>query len=142
MSRRVATFGAFDLLHYGHMRLLARVAEGADHVVVGLASDALIMANGKSAPAYPYEIRREMLLHTRHVDEVVCHDGAPDGQGRVKLVGAKIELVKALSIDLVIMGDDWQGAYDFLLPHCAVRYLPRTEGISTTLIRSGFSAGR
>ncbi|WP_210185496.1 adenylyltransferase/cytidyltransferase family protein [Devosia enhydra] len=139
---RVATFGAFDLLHYGHMRLLARIAADADHLVVGLASDALIGANGKSAPVYSYEIRREMLLHTRHVDEVVCHDAVPDGTGRVKLVQAKIDLVRTHAINAVVMGDDWQGHYDFLLPFCAVRYLPRTNGISTTLIRSAIAAGR
>lgn len=131
---RIMTFGAFDMLHYGHMRLLERLAARGSHLIVGLASDELIGA-GKGAPFYPYEIRREMLLHTRYVDEVVPHGGEADGAGRVKLVASKIALVKALAVDEVVMGDDWQGAYDFLLPWCRVAYLPRTPDISTLLIR-------
>ncbi len=132
--KRILTFGAFDLLHYGHMRLLQCLSAKGSFVAVGLASDGLISA-GKGPPFYPYDIRREMLLHTRYVDDVVEHDGEADGTGRVRLVAAKIELVKALAIDEVVMGDDWQGEYDFLLAHCRVSYLPRTPDISTTAIR-------
>lgn len=131
---RLLTFGAFDLLHYGHMRLLQRIAGRGDHLIVGLAGDDLIAAKGKP-PFYPYPIRREMLLHTRYVDEVVLHDGDIDGTGRVKLVSAKIALVREMAIDEVVMGDDWRGEYDFLAPHCRVAYLERTPGISTSLIR-------
>lgn len=138
---RILTFGAFDLLHYGHMRLLQRLAQRGTFLVVGLASDRLI-AMGKRPPFYPYAIRREMLLHTRYVDEVVEHDGEADGTGRVKLVAAKIDLVKALAIDEVVMGDDWQGDYDFLLAHCRVSYLPRTPDISTTAIRQQHQQSR
>jgi glycerol-3-phosphate cytidylyltransferase len=136
---RIMTFGAFDLLHYGHMRLLKRLSERGSHVIVALASDDLVGA-GKAKPFYPYEIRREMILHTRYVDEVVSHGGSPDGTGRVKLVAAKIELVKAFAVDEVVMGSDWTGAYDFLLPHCRVSYLPRTPDISTSMIRREKSA--
>lgn len=132
---RILTFGAFDLLHYGHMRLLQRLAERGDHVIVGLAGDDLVAANGKPRPFFPFEIRREMLLHTRYVDEVVLHEGAVDGQGRVKLIAAKIDLVREKAVDEVVMGDDWRGAYDFLSDYCRVSYLPRTPGISTSQIR-------
>lgn len=131
---RLLTFGAFDLLHYGHMRLLERIAARGTFLVVGLAGDDLIAAKGRP-PFYPFAIRREMLLHTRHVDEVVPHEGEADGTGRVRLVAAKIALVQALAIDEVVMGDDWRGEYDFLAPYCRVAYLERTPGISTSLIR-------
>lgn len=131
---RVLTFGAFDLLHYGHMRLLQRLDARGEYLVVGLAGDDLAAARGKR-PFYPFAIRREMLLHTRYVDEVVLHDGEVDGTGRVKLVAAKIALVRALAIDEVAMGDDWRGDYDFLEPYCRVAYLERTPGISTSMIR-------
>ena len=131
---RLLTFGAFDLLHYGHMRLLQRIAGRGDFLAVGLAGDDLIAAKGRP-PFYPYAIRREMLLHTRYVDEVVPHDGDADGTGRVRLVAAKIALVRAMAIDEVVMGDDWRGAYDFLAEHCRVAYLERTPGISTSQIR-------
>lgn len=136
---RLMTFGAFDLLHHGHMRLLRRIAARGDFLIVGLASDRLIAANGKPPPVYPYEIRREMLLHTRYVDEVVPHEGPVDGTGRVKLIAAKITAVRDLGIEEVVMGSDWRGDYDFLSEHCRVTYLERTPGISTTLIRNGLS---
>jgi glycerol-3-phosphate cytidylyltransferase len=131
---RVLTFGAFDLLHFGHMRLLQRLADRGGYLAVGLATDTLIRA-GKAPPVYPYEIRREMLLHTRYVNEVVPHGGAIDGAGRVKLVQAKIDMVKDLRIDEVVMGDDWRGEYEFLQEYCRVSYLARTPEISTTAIR-------
>ncbi|MCW5713154.1 MAG: adenylyltransferase/cytidyltransferase family protein [Bauldia sp.] len=131
---RLLTFGAFDLLHYGHMRLLERIAARGGHLLVGLAGDDLIAAKGRP-PFYPYAVRREMLLHTRYVDEVVLHDGAIDGTGRVKLVAAKIALVREMAVDEVVMGDDWRGEYDFLESVCRVTYLERTPGISTSLIR-------
>jgi glycerol-3-phosphate cytidylyltransferase len=131
---RVLTFGTFDLLHYGHMRLLQRLAERGSHLVVGLPVDGIVAAAKGRPPFYPYAIRREMLLHTRYVDEVVPHDGEVDGTGRIKLVATKIALVRALAIDEVGMGDDWRGDYDFLAPYCRVVYLERTPGISTTAI--------
>lgn len=131
---RILTFGAFDLLHYGHMRLLERMSQKGSYLAVGLASDQLL-SSGKVPPVYSYDIRREMLLHTRYVHEVVEHGGEPDGTGRVKLVAAKFDLIDAYRIDEVVMGDDWQGEYDFLSTHCRVSYLPRTPHISTTSIR-------
>lgn len=131
---RIMTFGAFDLLHYGHMRLLQRLAERGTYLIVALATDELI-AEGKSPPFYPFEIRREMILHTRYANEVVPHGGKADGTGRVKLLAAKVELVTSLAVDEVVMGDDWSGEYDFLTPYCRVSYIPRTPDISTSLIK-------
>jgi glycerol-3-phosphate cytidylyltransferase len=131
---RIMTFGAFDLLHYGHMRLLQRLSERGTYLIVALATDELI-GERKAPPFYPYDIRREMILHTRYANEVVPHGGKPDGTGRVTLVQAKIDLVQALAVDEVVMGHDWLREYDFLKPHCKVSYLHRTPGISTSLIR-------
>lgn len=132
---RILTFGAFDLLHYGHMRLLQRLAERGSHLIVGLATDELISSAGKPRPFYSFDIRREMLLHTRYVNEVVPHGGALDGAGRVKLISAKVKMVMDLKIDEIVMGGDWAGEYDFLLEYCRVTYLERTPGISTSSIR-------
>ncbi|MEW9805401.1 adenylyltransferase/cytidyltransferase family protein [Mesorhizobium marinum] len=137
---RIMTFGAFDLLHYGHMRLLQRLSERGTYLIVALATDELI-GMGKGLPFYPYAIRREMLLHTRYPNEVVPHGGQPDGVGRVRLVAGKIELVQHFEIDEVVMGDDWLGEYDFLKPYCRVSYEPRTLDISTTLIRRKAAIG-
>ncbi|WP_029039884.1 adenylyltransferase/cytidyltransferase family protein [Cucumibacter marinus] len=132
---RILTFGAFDILHYGHMRLLERAAQRGDYLIVGLASDTLIASRGKPEPFYSFDIRREMLLHTRHVDEVVLHDGPVDGAGRVKLITEKVRLIRDMKIDEIVMGSDWAGEYDVFAQHCAVHYLDRTPGISTSCIR-------
>jgi glycerol-3-phosphate cytidylyltransferase len=132
---RALTFGAFDLLHFGHMRLLERLARQADHLTVGLATDTLLRAIGKTAPVHAFEVRAEMLLHLRSVDAVVPHEGVIDGTGPVKLIAEKIRQVQALAIDVIGMGSDHEGAYDFLLPYCRVVYLPRTPGVSTSALR-------
>ncbi|AFY62601.1 adenylyltransferase/cytidyltransferase family protein [Synechococcus sp. PCC 6312] len=133
------TFGAFDLLHYGHLRLLARMAEMASHVIVGLATDEVIMACGKAAPFYRFEIRQEMLLHTCYVNQVLRHGSAIDGGGRVKIIQEKIDFVQSHQVNLVVMGSDWRGEYDFLKPYCDVCYLERTPDISTTKIKQQLS---
>jgi len=136
MIKRALTFGTFDLLHYGHLRLLSRVADMADEVYVGLASDEIIVRNKGFAPVYDYAIRSEMLLHTRHVDNVIKHDGPVDSTGRVLIIRQKISFIERYGIQLVVMGSDWEGAYEFLRPYCEVRYLERTPGISTTQLRT------
>jgi glycerol-3-phosphate cytidylyltransferase len=137
-KQRAITFGAFDLLHYGHLRLFARIADMAEQVFVGLASDEIIMKNKNVAPFYNYQIRREMLLHTRYVDCVLCHDGPIDSNGRVVVVEQKIQFIQKYAIDMVVMGSDWEGDYGFLEPYCQVNYLERTPGISSRQIRRAF----
>jgi len=135
---RVITFGSFDLLHYGHMRLLARIAKIADEVYVGLVTDEIIFSKKQKQPFNSYDIRREMLLHTRYVDNVILHHGPIDGAGRVLIIQQKIDFISQYKIDMVVMGSDWKGDYDFLRPYCEVIYLDRTEGISTTEIRKNY----
>ena len=47
----------------------------------------------------------------------------------------KISDVQKYDIDVFVMGDDWEGKFDFLKEYCQVVYLPRTEGISTSKIK-------
>ena len=131
------TFGAFDLLHYGHYRLFKRISALAERLTVALATDEVIRASGWKIPIYSYAIRKEMLEELRVVDDVVAHDGPIDGQGRVKVIQQKIDLIQHHNVDLVVMGEDWLGDYDFLEPWCTVMYLPRTPGISTTDLKQG-----
>ena len=48
----------------------------------------------------------------------------------------KVSDVKEFRVDTFVMGDDWEGKFDFLKDYCEVIYLPRTPEISTTQIKN------
>lgn len=124
--KRVLTYGTFDLLHYGHIRLLKRAKELGDYLIVALSTDEFNKIKGKKA-YHNYETRKKMLEALRYVDLVI-----PE-----KNWEQKIEDVKDYKVDVVVMGSDWAGSdkFDYLKEYCELVYLDRTEGISTTKIK-------
>ncbi len=120
----VLTYGTFDLFHYGHVRLLKRLQELGDRLVVGLSSDEFNALKGKKT-IIPYEHRREILLACRYVDHVFSENNWQQKPN-------DIEREKA---DIFAMGDDWVGKFDDLSELTEVIYLPRTRGISTTDVK-------
>jgi glycerol-3-phosphate cytidylyltransferase len=126
--RRVLTYGTFDLLHHGHVRLLKRARALGDVLVVALSTDEFNALKGKTA-YHDYDTRKEVLEAIRYVDLVI-----PESSWE-----QKAEDVKAYDIDVVVMGDDWAGSdrFDYLKEHCELVFLPRTEGVSTTEIKEG-----
>lgn len=122
---RVITYGTYDLLHWGHIRMLKRAKEQGDYLVVALSTDAFNQTKGKKA-YHSYEERKMMLESIRYVDLVVPEENWEQ----------KKEDVQLLKIDKFVIGDDWKGKFDFLEDYCEVVYLPRTEGISTTKIKN------
>jgi glycerol-3-phosphate cytidylyltransferase len=125
MQRLVLTYGTFDLLHYGHIHLLARARALGDLLAVGLSSEGFNALKGKEA-AMDYDTRRAFLLQLRCVDEVFPEENWEQ----------KIADVKRLGADTFVMGHDWEGKFDFLKEHCKVVYLPRTDGVSSTELRA------
>jgi glycerol-3-phosphate cytidylyltransferase len=124
--RRVLTYGTYDLLHYGHIRLLQRARALGDYLVVALSTDEFNAIKGKKS-FYPYETRREMLEAIRYVDLVI-----PESDW-----GQKRSDVQKYDIDVVCMGGDWAGdpRFEDLRDLCEVVYLDRTQGISTTEVK-------
>ena len=124
--KKILTYGTYDLLHYGHVRLLRRAKELGDYLIVALSTDEFNEINGKKS-YYPYEIRKEMLEAIRYVDEVI-----PE-----KNWEQKISDIKNNDVDVVVMGSDWAGSdrFDYLKEYCEVTFLERTDGISTTQIK-------
>ena len=118
------TFGTFDVFHYGHLRILERSRELCDRLVVGVSSDELNFSKKKRYPYYSYEERARIVGALRCVDEVFREDS----------LELKAEYVKKYRADVLIMGDDWAGRFDWVKPYCEVLYLPRTPAISTTAI--------
>ncbi len=123
--RRIITYGTFDLLHYGHIRLLQRCKEQGDYLVVALSTDEFNAGKGKKS-YFSYEDRKRMLEAIRYVDLVIPEETWEQ----------KPDDVKRYHIDVFVMGDDWEGKFDELEEHCEVVYLPRTPEISTTQIKS------
>mgnify|MGYP001017163496 CR=1 FL=1 len=122
--KKVLTYGTFDLLHHGHINILRRAKEMGDHLTVAISSDEFNAIKGKKA-YYNYETRKMILEAIRYVDKVI-----PEHEWE-----QKIKDVKEHNIDVFVMGNDWEGKFDFLKDYCEVVYLPRTEGISTTKIK-------
>lgn len=124
--KRVLTYGTYDLLHYGHIRLLKRAKELGDYLIVALSTDEFNAIKGKKA-YHNYETRKKMLEAIRYVDLVI-----PENEW-----DQKIDDVKKYFVDVTVMGDDWEGneKFEVLRDYCDVVYLPRTGGISTTKIK-------
>ena len=125
--KRILTYGTFDLLHYGHIRLLKRAKALGDYLVVALSTDEFNELKGKKA-YHNYESRKEMLEAVRYVDLVI-----PE-----KNWNQKIQNVIDYKIDVVVMGSDWAGSkkFEYLKNYCKVVFLDRTEGVSTTKIKT------
>lgn len=126
--KRILTYGTFDLLHWGHIRLLKRAKGRGDYLVVGLSTDEFNSAKPGKQPSYhPFEVRKMMLESIKYVDLVI-----PESTWEQKRLD-----VAEHEIDEVVMGSDWEGSprFEYLREHCEVTYLSRTEGTSTSQIR-------
>ncbi|WP_221566998.1 glycerol-3-phosphate cytidylyltransferase [Alkalihalobacillus sp. TS-13] len=122
--KKVLTYGTFDLLHNGHINLLRRAKELGDHLTVAVSTDEFNALKDKKA-YHNYENRKVILESIRYVDKVI-----PENHW-----DQKIQDVIDNDIDVFVMGDDWEGKFDFLKEYTEVVYLPRTVGISTSKIK-------
>lgn len=124
--RRILTYGTFDLLHYGHIRLLKRAKDLGDYLIVALSTDEFNKLKGKKA-YHNYETRKKMLEALRYVDLVIPEESWEQ----------KISDVQKYFVDVVVMGSDWKDneKFEVLKNYCNVVYLDRTEGISTSKIK-------
>jgi glycerol-3-phosphate cytidylyltransferase len=125
--KRVITFGTYDVLHVGHIRILQRARALGDYLIVGVSTDALNYSKKQKYPIYNEADRMEIIRSIAGVDEVFLEDS-------LELKG---EYIKEFNADLLVMGDDWAGRFDEWKSHCEVLYLPRTDGISTTMTLEG-----
>ena len=123
--KRVITYGTFDLLHYGHINLLRRAKQLGDYLIVALSTDDFNTSKKNKVCYFSYEERKKLLESIRYVDLVIpetCWE-------------QKVSDVHEFKVDVFVMGNDWEGKFDFLKDHCEVVYLPRTPEISTSKIK-------
>lgn len=124
--KKIITYGTYDLLHYGHIRLLERAKALGDYLIVGVTADGFDMARGKINVQQPLMERMEAVKATGIADEVIVEE----------YEGQKIDDILRYDVDIFAIGSDWQGYFDYLKEFCQVVYLERTEGISSSELRS------
>jgi glycerol-3-phosphate cytidylyltransferase len=130
--KTVLTYGTFDLFHVGHLNLLKRARALGDRLVVALSTDEFNLNSKNKVTAIPYEDRKAILEALRCVDHVIPEENWDQ----------KVKDVKQHNADVFVMGNDWEGKFDFLQDHCQVVYLPRTENISSSEIKEHISDGK
>ena len=122
---KVITYGTYDLLHYGHIRLLERAKALGDYLIVGVTAEDFDMSRGKINVEQSLMERVEAVRATGIADEIIIEE----------YEGQKIDDIRRYGIDIFTVGSDWKGRFDYLNEYCKVVYLDRTEGVSSTELR-------
>lgn len=123
--KKVITYGTFDLLHEGHLNILRRAKALGDYLIVGVTTPKWDHERGKLNVHDSLEERISAVQATGYADEIITEDYA----------GQKIDDIVRYNVDIFVLGSDWAGKCDYLKEYCEVVYLPRTEGISSTMLR-------
>lgn len=123
--KKVITYGTYDLLHQGHINLLKRAKALGDYLIVGVTNDNFDRNRGKLNVRNNVLERVEAVRATGLADKIIIED----------YVGQKIDDIQKYDVDIFAIGSDWEGKFDYLNEFCEVVYLPRTEGISSTMLR-------
>ena len=122
----VITYGTYDLLHQGHINLLRRAKELGDYLIVGVTNDSFDRDRGKLNVRNNVLERVEAVKATGYADKIIIED----------YVGQKIDDIQKYDVDIFAIGSDWEGLFDYLNEFTKVVYLPRTQGISSTMLRA------
>ena len=124
--KKVITYGTYDLLHQGHINLLSRAKALGDYLIVGVTNDTFDRERGKLNVRNNVLERVEAVKATGLADQVIIEE----------YMGQKIDDIQKYDVDIFAIGSDWEGRFDYLSEYCEVVYLPRTEGISSTMLRA------
>ncbi len=124
--KKVITYGTYDLLHYGHIRLLERAKALGDYLIVGVTSDDYDKSRGKINVQQPLNERIQALKELNLADQIIVEE----------YEGQKIDDIKRYGADVFAIGSDWLGKFDYLKEYCEVVYLERTDGVSSSELRS------
>ena len=124
--KKVITYGTYDCLHYGHINLLRNARKLGDYLIVGITSEAFDQSRGKIDVRQSLVERIEAVRATGLADKIIVEE----------YEGQKIADIERYGVDIFTVGSDWEGKFDYLKKYCEVVYLPRTQGISSTEIRT------
>ena len=127
--KTIITYGTFDMFHIGHLNLLKRLKSMGDELIVAVSTDEFNAIKNKKT-LIPYEQRADIVEAIKYVDKVIPEENWEQ----------KITDVTTYNVSTFVIGDDWQGKFDFLKEYCEVEYLTRTEGVSTTMLKNTLSS--
>ena len=119
---KILTYGTFDLFHIGHLNLIRRAKALGSHLTVAISTDEFNLREKAKTCAQPFAERAEIVRSIRYVDEII-----PEASW-----DQKVKDIVEREIDIFVIGDDWEGHFDFLKEYCEVVYLSRTDGVSTS----------
>jgi len=128
--KKIITYGTFDLLHYGHINLLRRAKGLGDYLIVALSTDDFNVEKMKKKSYFTFDERKSLLESIRFVDLVIpetCWE-------------QKYSDIREFRVDILVMGDDWEGKFDWMKKYCEVVYFPRTAMVSTSKIKQDISS--
>ena len=123
---KVITYGTYDMLHYGHINLLKRAINLGDYLIVGITADDFDKARGKINVKQSLIERIEAVKSTGLADKIIVEE----------YEGQKIDDICKYDIDIFTIGSDWSGKFDYLKEYCKVVYLERTQGVSSSKLRT------
>lgn len=126
---KVITYGTYDLLHQGHINLLKRAKALGDYLIVGVTNDNFDRDRGKLNVQNNVLERVDAVKATGLADLIIIED----------YIGQKIDDIQKYNVDIFAIGSDWEGKFDYLNEFCKVVYLPRTEGVSSTMLRENLT---
>ena len=120
----VYTSGTFDILHINHLRLIEYARGLGDILIVGVNTDELV-AKYKTTPMIPFEDRIALMRAIKGPD-VVIPQHSLDHRDKVK----------KLKFDVFVVGDDWEGKYDYLEEQgVTVVYTPYGRGATSSSLK-------
>lgn len=123
---KVITYGTYDMLHYGHICLLKRARSLGDYLIVGVTADDFDKNRGKINVKQSLMERIEAIRATGIADEIIIEE----------YEGQKIDDIRRFGVNIFTVGSDWIGKFDYLNEYCKVIYLDRTQGISSSKLRT------
>ena len=126
---KVLTFGVYDMLHIGHILLFKHAKEMGDELIVAVQDgDCILKYKPGTKMVYTTEERLYMVSTIRYVDQVVTYEDVDKD-------------IQHIDFDIFVKGPDqshagFQRAVEWCKTHGKqVIVIPRTEGISSTLLR-------
>jgi glycerol-3-phosphate cytidylyltransferase len=119
---RIITFGTFDLFHEGHYNILKRAKNMGNYLIVGVSSDELSLNKGKSTE---WDVKKRIAhIKSLNIADYVFIEES---------LQLKNEYIKQYDAHILVMGNDWEGAFDWVNIPCV--YYARTTNISTSVLK-------